>query len=271
MIAPRLHRSGWHAARVTLLETLEAYYDAAPRPTARSEQVGPFTLFVRTDPTGWPYYARPALGGDVPFTTAHVDAVRARQRELGSPETLEWVHETTPTLLAAARGAGMRVEELPLLVLPAGATPVVPPLPEGARVTVLDADHPDLARVHAVVGSGFAGTDDVPAALPPSRGDLVGAGLLVVAAAYDAHGTLVGGGSHAPRGTTTELAGIAVLPRARRTGLGGALTAALVTDAVTHGVGTAFLSAGDDAVARVYERVGFTRVGTACIANASAA
>jgi len=30
-----------------------------------------------------------------------------------------------------------------------------------------------------------------------------------------------------------------------------------------------FLSAQDDAVARVYERVGFQRVGTACVAEAS--
>jgi RimJ/RimL family protein N-acetyltransferase len=30
---------------------------------------------------------------------------------------------------------------------------------------------------------------------------------------------------------------------------------------------TVFLSAQDDAVARVYERVGFVRVGTACMAE----
>jgi ribosomal protein S18 acetylase RimI-like enzyme len=93
-------------------------------------------------------------------------------------------------------------------------------------------------------------------------------GLLTLAAAYDGQGAVVGGGSHGPRGGTTELTGIAVLPRARRQGLGAAVTAALVADARAKGVRTVFLSAQDDTVARVYERVGFARVGTACIAEA---
>jgi ribosomal protein S18 acetylase RimI-like enzyme len=74
--------------------------------------------------------------------------------------------------------------------------------------------------------------------------------------------------SYAPM-TTTELTGIAVLPRARRRGTGAAITQALVKDAKRRGIATIFLSAQDDAVARVYERVGFTRVGTACIAEAA--
>jgi len=95
------------------------------------------------------------------------------------------------------------------------------------------------------------------------------AGLLAMAAAYDDRGAVVGGGSHGPRGATSELTGIAVLPRARRRGVGAAITAALVADARSRGVRTVFLSAQDDAVARVYERVGFVRVGTACIAERS--
>jgi ribosomal protein S18 acetylase RimI-like enzyme len=150
-----------------LLATIETYYDAAPRPGATTEEVGPFSLFVRTDPGGRHYYARPRLGDTARVTPADVDSVRSRQRELAVPESLEWVHETTPSL----------------------------------------------------------------------------------------------------RGTTTELTGIAVLPRARRRGVGAALAAALVADAVARGVQTVFLSAQDDEVARVSERVGFVRVGTACIAE----
>src|SRR3954449_9078446 len=80
-----------------LFERIEAYYDAAPRSAARAEEIGPFTLFVGQGP--WPYYARPRLGGDDPFTAADVEAVRARQRELGQPESFEWVHEVTPSLI----------------------------------------------------------------------------------------------------------------------------------------------------------------------------
>lgn len=59
-----------------------------------------------------------------------------------------------------------------------------------------------------------------------------------------------------------------MLPRWRRRGVGAALTAVLVDDAHTSGAATVFLSAGTPSVARVYERVGFGPVGTACIVEA---
>jgi ribosomal protein S18 acetylase RimI-like enzyme len=254
--------------RVTdLLHTLETYYDAAPRPSATTEQVGPFTLFVKTDPDSWDFYARPALGLDTTYTAADVAKVQDRQLELGLGQNLEWVHQTTPTLLEAARAVGMKVEECPLLVLP---DDVPDPLSEQAvRLAVLGPDSPDLAAVTGAIHAGFEGTDDFTARTPGRRAEQIRSGLLVVIGAYDGQGNVVGGGSHSPRGTTTELTGIAVLPRARRRGTGAAITQAPVEDAKRRGIATTFLSAQDDAVARVYERVGFTRVGTACIAEAA--
>jgi ribosomal protein S18 acetylase RimI-like enzyme len=252
---------------VTLLATLEAYYDAAPRPLATAEEVGPFTLFVRSSSQGWPFYARPSLGYDRPCTAAQVSAVRERQRELDVPESFEWVHETTPTLLAAAREAGLQVAECPLLVLPHGAAALTPPLPAGYTVSILPVDSPDLPSVMGAVDAGFTGTDEVDPRPLGAAAELLRSGLMAMAGAYDGRG-VVGGGSHSPRGTTTELAGIAVIPRARRQGVGAAITALLVADARERGVTTVFLSARDDTVARVYERIGFQRVGTACVAEA---
>ena len=40
-----------------------------------------------------------------------------------------------------------------------------------------------------------------------------------------------------------------------------------MADAVRRGLSTVFLSAQDDAAARIYERVGLVRVGTACVAE----
>lgn len=248
------------------LQVLETYYDAAPRPLATTEQVGPFTVFVPAAAGGWPFYARPTLDHDGPCTAAHVGAVRERQRELGVPESLEWVHETTPTLLAAAREAGLHVAECPLLVLPPEAAPPAVALPAGGEVRMLPGDSPDLGTVSAAVGAAFAGHDQVEARPAGRLPDLVDRGLLAMAGAYDGAGP-VGGGSHSPRGATTELTGIAVVPRARRRGFGAALTAALVADARARGTETVFLSAQDDTVARVYERIGFRRVGTACVAE----
>jgi ribosomal protein S18 acetylase RimI-like enzyme len=250
--------------RTDLLTVLERYYDAAPRPMATAEQVGPFTLFVR-DGGNWDFYARPRLRLAQPVTRADVDEVRSRQRELGVPESLEWVAATTPSLLGAARESGLVVTECPLLVF-AGDT--VPAPATGTRV--LGPDDPDLGAVVAAIGAGFGEIDDFEPRSPGRRPDLMERGLLTMVGAYDgpagaAH--VVGGGSHAARGATTELTGIAVLPRARRRGVGAAITATLVADARGRGVETVFLSAQDDAVARLYERIGFARVGAACTAE----
>ena len=47
--------------------------------------------------------------------------------------------------------------------------------------------------------------------------------------------------------------------------LGAADTGTFVEHALGRGVETVFLSAGSEAIARVYARLGFRRVGTACI------
>ncbi len=254
---------------MTILTTLERYYDTAPRASAAAEQVGPFTLFLRADADSYPYYARPTLGlpASEALTADDVRRVRERQREVGAPETFEWVHETTPKLLPAAREAGLAVQECPLLVL---AEPLPPSRPGTAEVSVLDADSDRVPGALAAVSAGFAGTDDVAVRSETSvvrwRKQMA-AGLIATAVAVDADGSVIGGGSHIPRDGTTELAGIAVLPRARGRGVGEALTRALVEDAAARGVETVFLSARDDTVARVYERVGFRRVGTACLAE----
>jgi ribosomal protein S18 acetylase RimI-like enzyme len=246
-----------------VLARLETYYDSAPRASATTEEVGPFTSFLRTAADGWGYYARPRLGltGDV--TVADVDAVRAHRRALGEREDLEWVHETTPSLLAAARASGLIVHACPLLVL---ADPA-PARKDGGRAVVLGPDD-DLDSVVGAIHAGFEGSDEVVPRPTGRQRLMMREGLLALVAAYDGQGAVVGGGSHGPRGDTTELTGIAVLPRARRQGIGAAITAALVADAHARGVRTVFLSAQDDAVARIYERVGFERVGTACIAEA---
>ncbi len=64
-----------------------------------------------------------------------------------------------------------------------------------------------------------------------------------------------------------EVVGVATLPAARKRGLGAAVTAALAHHALSNGASLVFLSAHGEDVARVYERVGFHRVGTACIAE----
>ena len=264
-----------------VLERVERDYDAAPRVHADVEEHGPLTLFVAR--SGWDYYARPRLGLSGMVTARDVSGILARQRELGVPQSLEWVDETTPSLRAAALEAGMTVERCPLLVL--DGAPVV--RASAAEVRKMDADDPALGAVRAAISVGFsqAGTAVGEASVTErderaSRGEepldhlaeLLRSGLSVMLGAFDAAAGAVGGGSHNPRtvgpGLVTEIVGVAVLPAYRRRGIAAHLSGELARHALDAGADTVFCSAEDDDVARVYESVGFRRVGTACIGEA---
>ncbi|WP_435809643.1 GNAT family N-acetyltransferase [Streptomyces iakyrus] len=266
-----------------LLDRLEEYYDAIPRHGARVEDHGPLTLFVR-EGQGWPFYARPARGWSGPLRATDVHKVRARQRELGIPESFEWVAETTPALRAAAEESGLVVHEHPLMVLDPG-TPAahVDGSSGGVSVRIVGADDPVLPGALAVPHLAFAepgthvgraGTPQLAEAIEARVADgtveraivRIRAGLTVVAAAVE-HGSVLSAGQHQPLAGVSEIVGVGTLPAARRTGLARAVTAALVADARSRGAATVFLSAGDDDVARVYARLGFRRVGTALIAE----
>jgi len=141
-------------------------------------------------------------------------------------------------------------------------------------------DDADLARITATVSLGFGspgteigpiGPSDRDAAAVAETGverlrERLGSGLTVMAVAEDGSGP-VAAGSHQPIAGVTEVVGVATLPTARRRGLGALVTAALVDDARSGGARAVFLSAGSADVARVYEKVGFARVATACIAQ----
>jgi ribosomal protein S18 acetylase RimI-like enzyme len=253
-----------------VLPDLERYYDAVPRSAARVEEIGPFTVFVGTGQ--WPYYARPRLG-EREFAPADVAAVRERQRELGVPEAFEWVHETTPALRDVI---GMEVLEAPLLVLDRSSWRAPEP-PSGMTLRVLDADDPALAAARAVqhVAFGAAGTAAGPEGLTERDAatdedgldftrERLRRGLSVMVVAEGEYGPAATG-MHQPVDGVTEVVGVATLPSVRRQGLGGAVTGRLVEDALARGVETVFLSAGSDDIARVYARLGFRRVATACV------
>ncbi|MFE9553046.1 GNAT family N-acetyltransferase [Streptomyces sp. NPDC006703] len=262
----------------TSLDEIERYYDAVPRSSARVEDFGPLSLFVR-EGAGWPFYARPAAGRSGPVTAADVDAVRARQRELGVPEAFEWVAEVSPALRAAVEESGLAVHEHPLMVLDPGA-PAAGPHP---LVRILDAADPLLHAALVVPHLAFAapgtavgpaGPCELAAEITARAGDgraeqvadRIRAGRSGVAAAFE-NGLPLCSGMHNPVGPVTEIAGLGTLPSARRRGLGRAVTAALIADARARGARTVFLSAGDEDVARMYATLGFRPAGTALIAG----
>jgi ribosomal protein S18 acetylase RimI-like enzyme len=266
------------------LDDIEDFYDTVPRHGARAEEFGPLTLFVR-EGEGWPYYARPARTTTGPITVADVDRVRARQRELGIPQSFEWIADLTPTLRSAVEASGLPVHEHPLMILDlAEADTDVAALPTGITVRILAPGDPamtsaltvgHLAFAQAGTQVGDAGLTELLEAVAARSGDgsdertatRILAGVAAVAAAVDTDDNALCAGQYQRAGTVAEIVGVGTLPAARRQGLAAAVTAALVEQARRDGIETIFLSAGDEDVARMYARIGFRRIGTALIAE----
>jgi len=262
--------------RPGLLDSIERYFAAAPLPDARIATAGP--LDVPLGDPAWPYPARPRAGSG-PVTPDDVRAAVALQQAAGVPAALEWVPERSPEIAAAARAVGLTVEELPLLV---AADPVELMLPTGVRLYVVGADDPELPRYQQVATVAFAypgGRAEVretplDTSVEAERRtavlrERIAAGRTVMMVALE-QGEAVAVGSHQPvdvDGTQlSEIVAVATLPRLRGRGLGAGLASALVAHA-RESADTVFLAAGDDDVARVYERVGFARLASTGVAE----
>ena len=265
-------------ARCDLLARIDAYYDTAPRATARAEEHGSLVLFVAE--RGWPFYARPRLDRSTEPTTDQVLAVLARQGKLGVPQALEWVHETTPSMVETVRAAGMAVHKCPLLVLGS----LVNPRPADGRVRLMGADDAALGTAQAAISVAFGtpGTAVAEAGVVERDDEAASSGAAhrlaftvnglregrtVQVGAFVEGAGAVGGGSHNPRGEVSEIVGVGVLPAFRRRGLAGAIAHLLARQALDNGVTTIFCGAESADVARVYERVGFRWIGTTCVAD----
>jgi len=147
---------------------------------------------------------------------------------------------------------------------------------------VVGADDPELPHYQQVAATAFAhpgGPADVPGAVPDTSAEArartavlrerIAAGRTVMMVAVE-NGEPVAVGSHQPvdiDGTeVSEIVGLATSPRLRGRGLGAGMASALVAHA-SETADMVFLAAGDDDVARVYERVGFARLATTAVAD----
>jgi GNAT superfamily N-acetyltransferase len=273
-----------------LLDRIERYFSLEPLADAQVHAVG--VLRVPIGSPDWPYPARPEPGTEGDVAVEDVRTTIALQEKAGLPASLEWLGDRCRGLAGVARSAGLVVDELPLLV---AADPVAVLLPSDVRLYLVGADDPRLGLYQRLAELAFAApgpaaptagadpgaagrtTADVslgdpgPADLPPTQvlRERVATGRTVMMVAVE-DGQPVAVGSHQPvevDGTeVSEIVGVATLPRFRGRGLGAGITSALVEHA-RQTADLVFLSAGDDDVARVYERAGFARVGTSCLAE----
>jgi ribosomal protein S18 acetylase RimI-like enzyme len=177
---------------------------------------------------------------------------------------------TAPTMLAAVMGTGLPARRCPLLVL--DGEPAQVTLPPGYEVRLLGPADGDLAAtahaVAAITAVAFGGH----APPPPTVSDLrllqddLAEGAVARVLVTGPDGPVAAGSAQRSVGVV-ELVGIATARASRRRGLGAAVTSALAAAAQDAGADVVFLAAADDAAARVYERVGFRRVGECAIAE----
>ncbi|MEU7894065.1 GNAT family N-acetyltransferase [Nonomuraea sp. NPDC049152] len=257
-----------------LIALVDRYFDAAPRPDADAVEAGAFTLFVSRTP--WGYYARPSLNGDRPIESTDLDLVAAACQKHGVDLSLEWVHETRPELRKLAEAYGLSCESHTLMVATAEQVraQVIPGVT--FRVAGPDDDALLVGRAVAEVSFGFGGTavgepgaaerDAALSRISPEMTEHLryraSSGLTNTVVAETAQEGVVAAGSYQPMGSVAEVLAVATLPSARRGGIAAALTARLAQHAHDAGVERVVLSAQDDDVVRVYERAGFTAVGT---------
>jgi len=196
------------------------------------------------------------------------------------------VAEASPDLLGAVRASGMPIVFAPLMVLDPDRLPEPASLTD-AELVLLDPDSAEFVGLYAagaaVAALGFAaaGTAVGPAG-PAERDAAIGpvatnrldraadgfrSGRTCDAIARTAAEGVLAHGAYQGADGAAELVGIVTLPAARRRGLGAAISAFVARHALQRGYDLIFLGAADESVARVYARVGFHRVGTACIAQ----
>ncbi|MFI5838367.1 GNAT family N-acetyltransferase [Catenuloplanes sp. NPDC051500] len=217
-----------------LFARLEVFYDGVPRFAAHVEDFGALALFIGSN-DAYPLYARPALQAGKTPSAADITAVRRRQRDIGAPEAFEWVHETTPELLAVARAAGLTVLQAPLMVLdPAALPPAADDESVSPRLIAPDdasfADDFALQRAVATVAFtnegtsvGTAGAPDRDAALVPLSPGAIAlqrrraaegrAATALATLTNDQVSGVVGSGLYQREGDVAEILGIATLPK----------------------------------------------------------
>jgi len=258
-----------------LLRRIDRYLDAAPVGSGTAVDVGPLRAFVSSAP--WPLYVRPRPDLDLTAPQAvgagDIRAAAAVLEAADQAVTFEWVEDLVPSLRPALLEAGYAVHSHPLLVLDITARAPA----TGNRARILAAGSPDLRASLAVSDVGFDAEGTAIGPQGPTERDAAARSVdgplidyvttrirerrSVVAVLDDVRDGVVATGWHQPIGDTTEVVGVATLPSHRRRGAAAEVVERLLHDARVHGTTLALLSASDGDVARVYERVGFTRIG----------
>jgi len=244
---------------------------------ARGERIGPFLVgFTPHTASPWLNYAVPVHGASP--TPADVAALVGEFERRGLLPRLEYLPATAPDVEPALAAAGFTVEGRPPLLVCAPGDLLAAPAADGVRCELAT----DRGVLHEVLRMQHEAYEE-PA--PPTEHDvdrIVGyverGGLIAVARdtlGGDTTGGTAGGGTAGGTagavvgaaqttravGGVAELAAVAVAASHRRRGIAAAVSAFVTAAAHDRGADLVWLEAAGPAEQRVYERVGYHRVG----------
>ena len=242
-----------------LLQRLDAYGDALYARTRRLVQVGPFACFLH--PTSeYPglsaVHVPGPLEGDL---QAHLAEVIRVFEEADRTCAFEYFEELSPDLLPVLMDNGFdSPSHFPAMVV----TPenfVAEQVP-GLEVRKVRSDD-DLWAVQHVGHLSFEEPGPITEShIQTMRRDIDAGEILMYAAFVD--GAPVGVGQWLPVIDAISLISfVATLPEHRGRGIAGHVTSVAVADAIAAGAEHVWLTAGGEGATRLYERLGFRRIG----------
>jgi GNAT superfamily N-acetyltransferase len=221
---------------------------------ARATTVGPFLVLIN-DSSANPFlnYAVP-VDGAAP-TADDVARLVAYFTERDRLPRLEYVRPA-PAVDTPLREAGFNVDAtLGLMAVDQLSDTADAP---GYRVSLV-VDKSGLRQAVAVQNTAYGEGDNEPDTTGLER--TIRDGGCVALAVETATGAPAGAGLCTPeQGGMVEIAGVGVLPGHRRHGVGRVVTAALTAEAFRRGY-QPFLQVEKDEPARLYERIGYRRIG----------
>jgi predicted GNAT family acetyltransferase len=127
-------------------------------------------------------------------------------------------------------------------------------------IRTVEPDEPALGRILENVRIAFEDPEETTDQALAERREMLKADNKVMVMAVD--GEPVGSGVVTHSGGVAEITGIATRESHRGRGIASAITCRLAKTALAAGCDLVYLTARDDDAARIYRRLGFTRVGT---------
>ncbi len=224
--------------------------------------VGPFQALLHlTTDNPWLNYVVPSSyeDGTLHFDE-HLVALRRLFRSRGRRLRFELIEELCPALPKLLERNGLRLESRhPLMSLASRRETLASMEARGVAVRFITEDD-DLAAYQALKSMAFGWVRPPRQAQAEQLREQMRQGTKFALATID--DVPVGTGGSLPVNRVCEITGVATLPAMRRRGVASTLTSFLVRDHFDKDGDLAWLTAGDDAAAAVYRRIGFHCVGT---------